>query len=569
MNSTLKHVEHSVRNLFAPSPEPYTEKNSHWYPYWSGILHRDRRLWSQAVKRAQDGPRVLIPSSFGGHAPSVIVESTLAVALTLRGANTSILLCDGVLSGCQQALASEVQSVQEFVERGPAPICKWCFPAAHEMYNSLGLPVFRYSDFLDPQAAARAADLAHTVPLDEIPLFTLDGLAVGEHALAGALRYFARGDLTQEPLGEPVLRRYFRAALQTVFVSRQLFTREQIQIACFNHGIYVPQGLIGQVARQSNVRVINWTPGYRKRRFIFTHNETYHHALMTEPTENWETIQWSPELETKTLDYLKSRWQGTRDWIWFHEKPQEELASIAREIGINFSRPTIGLLTNVMWDAQLHYPANAFPNMLDWILQTIAYFRTRPDLQLVIRIHPAEIRGTVPSRQPVLAEIQNAFPVMPENVFIIPPESPISTYAVMHQCDSVLIYGTKTGVELTSMGIPVIVAGEAWIRNKGITRDAISADDYFMILNQLPSSKRLGPGTQQRALKYAYHFYFRRMIPLEMFAPAQGWPFFNLDIESLTELLSGADPGLDLVCDGILNGSDFVYPAERLPDALE
>jgi hypothetical protein len=56
----------------------------------------------------------------------------------------------------------------------------------------------------------------------------------------------------------------------------------------------------------------------------------------------------------------------------------------------------------------------------------------------------------------------------------------------MLECNAVIIYGTKTGVELTSMGRPVIVAGEAWIRNKGLTLDATSRDNYFHILDGLP-----------------------------------------------------------------------------------
>lgn len=569
MDSTLGRVEQRVRKFFAPQLAPYTATNSNWYPYWPAILQRDRRMWERALKQARNGPRVLIPSSLGGHAPSLIVESTLAVALTLRGANVQLLLCDGALAGCQQALSSESQTVEAFVEQGPVRICRWCFPAADEMLNSLGLPVLKYSDYLAPQTQAKALEIANELEPDAIPDFQFDGVAVGEQALAGALRYFARGDLGHDELQVQVLRRYLRAALQTLFVTRTILTQQEIQIACFNHGIYVPQGIIAEVARQMNVRVVNWTVGYRKRRFIFSHRETYHHALMSEPTRNWENIAWSPALETKTLDYLKSRAQGTRDWIWFHEKPEEQLSSIAAELGVDFTRPCVGLLTNVMWDAQLHYPANAFPNMRDWIVRTIAYFATRPDLQLIIRIHPAEIRGTVPTQQPILAEIQNAFPEIPPNVKIIPPESPISTYAVMLQCDTVLIYGTKTGVELTSMGIPVIAAGEAWIRNKGITRDAKTDQEYFQFLDELPLGKRLDDKTRERALKYAYHFFFRRMIPLEMFAPAQGWPFYNLEIQSLHELMPGASTGLDLVCDGILHGTEFVYPAENLPDAPE
>ena len=92
------------------------------------------------------------------------------------------------------------------------------------------------------------------------------------------------------------------------------------------------------------------------------------------------------------------------------------------------SKPVIGLLTNVSWDAQLHYPANAFPNMLDWLVQTCEYFATRPDLQLLIRVHPAEISGFPPSRQPILARAAaSGCRSLPPNIIVVPPESGLST----------------------------------------------------------------------------------------------------------------------------------------------
>jgi hypothetical protein len=202
--------------------------------------------------------------------------------------------------------------------------------------------------------------------------------------------------------------------------------------------------------------------------------------------------------------------------------------------------------------------------MLEWALQTIRYFANRADLQLIIRVHPAELLGALPSRQPIIKEIRWAFPTLPRNVFIIPPENPISTYAVMLQCDSAIIYGTKTGVELTSMGIPVIVAGEAWIRNKGITLDANSPDEYFSLLDRLPLKERLSEAVTQRARKYAYHFFFRRMIPLP-FAP---WPS-ALQLSGLDDLLPGRSVGLDVICNGILSGDEFIYPAELHPETFD
>ena len=46
-------------------------------------------------------------------------------------------------------------------------------------------------------------------------------------------------------------------------------------------------------------------------------------------------------------------------------------------------------------------------------------------------------------------------------------------------------------------------------------------------------------------------------------------PGVPVAVVGLAALMPGADAGLDVVCDGILNGTEFVYPAERSPDALE
>ena len=132
--------------------------------------------------------------------------------------------------------------------------------------------------------------------------------------------------------------------------------------------------------------------------------------------------------------------------------------------------------------------------MLDWLVQTCRYFATRPDLQLLVRVHPAEISGFPPSRQPILGELRKHVPVLAPNIHVVPPESGLSTYALMSLCNSAIIYGTKMGVELTSVGLPVIVAGEAWIRNKGLTHDATTPEEYFRILERLPFPGAAWPG---------------------------------------------------------------------------
>ena len=266
----------------------------------------------------------------------------------------------------------------------------------------------------------------------------------------------------------------------------------------------IPWGVMGEVCRQEGVRIANWNVAYRKRRFIFSHDDTYHHTLMSEPQAEWEPVELGPERERTLMDYLASRREGMFDWIVFHRfAARKEPHELAASLGLDMRKPVVGLLTNVSWDAQLHYPANAFPNMLEWIVRTCEYFATRPDLQLLIRVHPAELNGFPPSRQPVLAELTRRLPELPPNVTVVPSESRTSTYGLMSLCDAAIIYGTKMGVELTSVGLPVIVAGEAWVRNKGLTYDASTPEEYFAILDRLPFKERLCADRLHRARKYA------------------------------------------------------------------
>jgi hypothetical protein len=559
-----RRLEHFVKPLLSIQPVssdglPHLVGN---LPDWQSVLKgypEYEKVWNEAAS----GDLVLIPTSVGGFTPGVVIESLLGVALKLRGVNVHFLLCDAMMPACLQVHLGKVEGAQTIVDRGLKDVaCPGCERRGTQVLQSTGLPLSFFSDYISADKAAQLRQLAETIPFDEIADYRIGAVTLGEHARAGALRFFSSGHLPAGRDGEMVLRRYFEAALVTHEVTVEAIRRLNPSCAVFNHGIYVPQGIIGNVARAAGVRVVNWNVAYRKKSFIFSHHETYHHTLIDEPVEVWENIEWNEGIDEALTRYLRSRWYGTEDWIWFHDQPQHDVSAIANETGIDFSKPLVTALTNVFWDAQLHYKANAFKDMLDWLLQTIEYFKGREDLQLAIRIHPAEVRGAIPSRQPIEAEIRKHFPVLPRNVFVIPAESQASTYALCEHSDSVIIYGTKTGVELSAFGIPVVVAGEAWIRNKGLTIDAVSPESYFRILDSLPVRQRLSGEQTLRAKKYAYHFFFRRFIPLNCVSESERAPPFEIRIGGMEDLLPGADPGLDVICNGIINGTEFVYPAE-------
>jgi hypothetical protein len=514
------------------------------------------------------GKRILIATNVGGHPVARVVDSLVGVALWLRGAEPEFLLCDGALPACEMCSYDRFEQQREFVRNGPqGRICGWCFEHGRSWLGGLPLPLRRFGDNVSREEAAAA--LADTAGLDLEECFAheRDGLQLGEQARASVLRYFGKADLTSEP-DELVLaaaRRYLAGALTAALAAERALAEVQPECVVGHHGVYVPQGVFGEVARREGVRVANWGPSYRDRTVIYSHGDTYHRTFIDEPAERWRSRPLSATEDEALTRYLASRRLGRGDWSWVTPEAAlrptlQERDELVRGLGLDLDRPVFGLLTNVLWDAQLYYEGHAFPDMLEWLWATIELFRARPDWQLVVRVHPHEIK--IGNRQPVVPELERRYPDLPGNVVVVPPEHSFNTYGLMDLCDAVLLYGTKTGVELAPLGQRVVVCGDAWSRGKGFTFDVEQADGYAPLLEKLAADRGgcLDDDKIRDARAYAYHYFFRRMIPLSSFAA--GADSLRLGIGSLDELRPGVDAGLDVVCAGILDGLPFEYEPE-------
>ena len=509
-------------------------------------------------------PKVLVASSIGAHMAANTLDSLLAVALTLRGARVHGLLCDRALPACLACETTWWPDEEHFLNHGPQrTLCGACFRPAHHMWSGLGVDLKLIGKYVSDEDRASAWRLANATPEHELDSLEHSGVRVGMHARAGALRYLAVGNFTHEPNALRVRRRFLAAALIATTALDRLFAKEAYDVCVAHHGLYVPQGLLVDLARKHGVRLVTWNIAYRAGSFVFSHDDTYHFTLMHEPTEVWDALPWSSALQGALDAYMISRATGAMDWVSYHDGSGQSLNELEQEFGIDFAKPTVAAFTNVLWDAQVFYPSNAFPSMLDWLVETITYFAKRPELQLVIRVHPAEVKNPVKSRETVVGELARLVPELPPNVFVIPATASANSYAIARASNAAIIYGTKMGVELAYMGVPTIVAGELWARNKGITLDAESREGYFALLDRLPLNEGLDATTKLRAARYAFHFFFRRTIPLEFLTVRKdAWPPFKLEIETLDALREGCSAGLDIICDGILKRTSFVYPAE-------
>lgn len=522
---------------------------------WREILQRSTMAMPAAGSRSGGG-RVLIATSLGAHFGASRLDTAIAAALGLRGADVEHFYCDAALPACMAADESWFASPDELAGGAiRSRICAHCAAPAIEKLQPLGQVIHRLSQSI---SADKIQDIDHRVAAatdDKLAAWVEDGVAIGQHALAGTLRYLARGTLNPDSM--PVLRAYLRAALRVQHGFSALLERNRFDVVVVHHGIYVPQGVIAEMARRAGVRVVTWNAAYRENTFLFSHGDTYHHTMMTEDPAHWDHEPLSDTAEKRISAYLQNRQSGKGDWIAFNRNPDDDIDAFLASAGLDRTRPTIALLTNVFWDAQLHYPDNAFSSMREWLVETVSFFASRPDLQLVIRVHPAEVSGALPSRERAEDILREHFGQLPPNVALVAPESRLSTYAIVRRCRACLIYATKAGIEVLAMGIPVIAAGEAWIRGKDLCEEASNAAHYRQLLEKLPDLPVPTPTQRARTLRYADHFFFRRMIPLQFVRSQPGWPPYRVELAGLQDLMPGRDAGLDAICSGILNGLPF------------
>jgi len=132
-------------------------------------------------------------------------------------------------------------------------------------------------------------------------------------------------------------------------------------------------------------------------------------------------------------------------------------AKIRSALGLD-DRPVVLLLTNVLGDSATLGLTIFTSSMADWLERVLPFLASRPEVQVVIRIHPAETLTVGPS---VMEIIHKVVPDLPSNIHLIGPTEKVNTYDLMEITDLALVYTTTAGLEMAVRGILVMVSGRA------------------------------------------------------------------------------------------------------------
>ncbi|MBI5945516.1 MAG: hypothetical protein HY864_14235 [Chloroflexi bacterium] len=282
------------------------------------------------------------------------------------------------------------------------------------------------------------------------------------------------------------------------------------------NGLILEMGIVFRVARYLNIDAVTYEFNDQREQIWLAQNS----SIMQQDTDYIVNarcqLPMTDDMFERLADLENAR-RGARVWgkskrLWQYVSSQG--AQETRKLLNLDDRPVVMLAANVLGDS-LTLGRDIFAaSMTEWITKTVQFFANRPEVQLVIRVHPGE--KLVPQAKSMGTVVREALPELPGHIHVIGALDKINTYDLIEIADVGLAYTTTVGLETAMNGRPVISCGQTHYRGRGFTLDPNSWDEYYATLEKVLANipaHQLNEKQTEFAWNYAYRFFFEYPRP--------------------------------------------------------
>ena len=406
-----------------------------------------------AEKQYLQNKLVIIGSTTQGNEKISKIDYKLKLMLDRFQINNKIIFCAGGLSAC--SMREEEKADQRVILKSGEPnyACMSCNLKEDLKFEESKLTDLQNIIHIDYKRSY--ANVGNKITQNDYEK-NYKGINIHEHAKSSTIRYLGRPlKINEEKENSETIklyREYWKSGCAVVDQWDQLISKEKPSHIIINHGLYIPQGIILEIAKKHKIPVTTWHLGYRKNTLLIAHQDTYHKTLIEPLDENYLNTPLTRKQEKKLDSYMSARRTGKDDQISFVYKKGKSSTLLLDTLKdktkgkINFLVPT-----NVSWDAQSHFQRNSYRSMEEWIDEIIQISEKYKDIaNFIFRCHPAEVTGKRKSRYSSSNYVLKKASGNP-NVFVVQPDELISTYDLIDYCDAGIIYASKVEPKLHTL----------------------------------------------------------------------------------------------------------------------
>lgn len=431
-------------------------------------------------------------------APSLLFDKALSEALMIEGAELVPFFCD------QSQLDECSVSLDKWRSGSFTADCRICAKSSKQLWiGSYPISIGKLN--LVDSAKSHLSQLAE-LEIELLEKFVYRGIDLG--TLARNL--ISNGNLSENPTLAADYRgkllKHIQNLAHIVDETEKFIEAQSPKRWVLNDTSYGMWAAVSQVAVSHGIDVYNTYPVTKKRTVIGGESP----AIDMDFQQEFSTFKKKvlSEVEESQIE----RWMaGDRDSVvsLSNVKPKLRDASSARKQGSGLAV----LAANICWDAASLGKQKVFNSMINWVVETTKWYSERPNLELIVRTHPAETNPMLPETvETVSGAILQHFGELPQNVLISSgsDQQPWSELLDEKMPDLVLVNTSTAGLEAAVKGYSAVVTGAAPYRNTGFVEVPDDPQQYFSLLESLHKNpKRLDHAQVREARSFLSYYQFR------------------------------------------------------------
>jgi len=507
--------------------------------------------------------RILFGPAFSIYEPCFLHDRILSYALRIRGAEIIPTYCDSVQSTECNVYGGVWRDGKSFTD-----LCKSCSDSSERLWETSPQPAIRLSEYVDRSDIETVQRRIDRIAPGSWHSFEEDGLPVGLWAKDILVNNYVVGDYTLIPdhrrLGPAHL---FNLLLLKLAYGRLLDDVKPDRVVS-NDSYYGMWAILQKLCESRSIPFFSHWIGGRQGGWCYAYNDSAMNLDFTKPWKEFSSIPLDQEKRAKVDKWLEGRLSGAEMILDTaslapHQSERFDLSKLDPE------KPIALLAANVIWDLAALNKQVIFEDMIDWIVETVQWFRAHPRYQLIIKAHPAERTPSIPeTRERIEVALAARKITLPDNVFLLSPRVRLSVYQLSPLVSTLLVHTTTVGIEMAAKGMPVITTAKSPYRGFGFTIDPEDRVEYFRTLESSLSGRLQMDTELQKDLACRFILFYHFHYYLKMDIMDYRWSEVpRLKVESIMDILPGKNIHLDYVADSIMNGLPILGETRWPPES--
>lgn len=500
-----------------------------------------RRFYKSDANRIDSRKRKFIFNTQYIHAFSEL-EFMSAAQLKLRGHEVLVVICDGL-----------PYTEREIVDLPRIESFKSCSNRTQRYCRAYGIPFVTINSVLTEDEKRKSRELS-LGSIADLLNYKHNDIDLGEFTKRNHSHYF-KGDIKPEGSFEGIYRKAFEAAcLIEISMSKILKKYHDYDLVTAN-GKFIQSGIPVALAKNSGQSFYTYEVFNQGNGVIVDKNrcsleqgmdDVWNELKKTELNQDdLKKLYHSFDLQQKSISLDHDLWDADRI------DDEDEITAM---LGLDLSKKVIACYPNVYWDSVHMGIRSVSADLTQWLIDMINFASSNKEIQLIIRTHPGELKvaDIIKSKFTMVDTIAEVFSELPPNVFVIEPDSNISSYSVAKIADANLVWNGTIGQELALRGIKPVVVADAYYSKKGFTSDFLDFEELTKYLLEIKIRPTLSEEEKRLAEIFSYNVRFNRKFNAPFYLGTRCYLF------KYSKLSQGNNKTLDNLVDFFLDQTTYL-----------